>query len=283
MRAFVTLHSNAVSTALAGGGLPTCGDNAINVAGEECDGTDLGGQTCASLGFSGGTLACSSCSFDTSDCSTGGGLPETGQTQCDQGAGTLGPCPGSPAGQDGSLRPGVTRTGSLTDNGNGTVSDSITGLMWEKLDDNNSDALHDYNTAFTWYNAFKKIRVLNGDNTGCIASGLPAACCSGSGVGTCTPFLGFTDWRLPSVTELQSIVNYGAVSPTAYSEFNSSCAGGCTTTGTPCSCTQSNYYWSSTTYQGITSNAWLVSFSTGTVGAFPKSNNLYVRAVRGGL
>lgn len=38
---------------------------------ETCDGADLGGATCASLGFSGGTLACSAlCSFDTNQCQT---------------------------------------------------------------------------------------------------------------------------------------------------------------------------------------------------------------------
>jgi hypothetical protein len=38
---------------------------------EECDGTDLGGATCASLGYAGGALACSaSCYFDISQCET---------------------------------------------------------------------------------------------------------------------------------------------------------------------------------------------------------------------
>ncbi|MGO9838652.1 MAG: hypothetical protein ACLP1X_31110 [Polyangiaceae bacterium] len=38
---------------------------------ESCDGTDLGGATCASNGFSGGTLACTSlCTFDTNGCTT---------------------------------------------------------------------------------------------------------------------------------------------------------------------------------------------------------------------
>ena len=38
---------------------------------EDCDGTDLGGATCASLGFAGGTLGCdSSCHLDTSQCQT---------------------------------------------------------------------------------------------------------------------------------------------------------------------------------------------------------------------
>lgn len=48
---------------------PNCGNGSIEV-GEVCDGSNLGGQTCVSQGFSGGTLACASdcASFDTSGC-----------------------------------------------------------------------------------------------------------------------------------------------------------------------------------------------------------------------
>lgn len=49
----------------------SCGNGNIE-ANEECDGLTLGGATCTSLGFSGGTLSCSAaCDFDTSRC-TGG-------------------------------------------------------------------------------------------------------------------------------------------------------------------------------------------------------------------
>src|SRR5262249_8994911 len=48
---------------------PTCGNGARDGS-EQCDGTDLGGATCASLGFTpDGTLACTAgCGFDTSGC-----------------------------------------------------------------------------------------------------------------------------------------------------------------------------------------------------------------------
>jgi hypothetical protein len=46
-----------------------CGDRTVNTAaGEECEVTDLGGQTCMSQGFDGGTLACDGCALDTSGC-----------------------------------------------------------------------------------------------------------------------------------------------------------------------------------------------------------------------
>ncbi len=56
--------------------ITVCGNN-IKETGEQCDGADLGGASCTSLGFSSGTLSCSvSCDFNTSACTTaasGGG------------------------------------------------------------------------------------------------------------------------------------------------------------------------------------------------------------------
>lgn len=57
------------------GPVGNCGNGVID-AGEQCDGGDLQGFDCASLGLNGGTLACDPmmCTFDTSMCSstTGG-------------------------------------------------------------------------------------------------------------------------------------------------------------------------------------------------------------------
>jgi hypothetical protein len=45
-----------------------CG-NSIREGSEPCDGTDLGGQTCSTQGFSGGSLTCNGdCTFNTSGC-----------------------------------------------------------------------------------------------------------------------------------------------------------------------------------------------------------------------
>jgi hypothetical protein len=51
-------------------GCSACGNGRID-PGEQCDGTNLNGQTCSTLamGFTGGTLRCSSlCAFDTTMC-----------------------------------------------------------------------------------------------------------------------------------------------------------------------------------------------------------------------
>jgi hypothetical protein len=60
-----------------------CGDGVID-AGEACDGSDLDGASCTSLGFAVGTLACTSaCLYDTSDCS--GGAVNCGDGQLSAG------------------------------------------------------------------------------------------------------------------------------------------------------------------------------------------------------
>jgi hypothetical protein len=55
-----------------------CGNGNID-SGEECDGSDLGGASCSSLGFAGGSLSCNSnCTFNTSACASvavGVGIP----------------------------------------------------------------------------------------------------------------------------------------------------------------------------------------------------------------
>ena len=47
--------------------VPKCG-NGILDTGEQCDGVKLGGQTCQSLTFDGGIMACKACKLDTSGC-----------------------------------------------------------------------------------------------------------------------------------------------------------------------------------------------------------------------
>ncbi len=56
-----------------------CGDGLIQDAYlEECDGVELAGQTCETLGFGSGTLACDACRFDDSGCSMDRFSPNVG-------------------------------------------------------------------------------------------------------------------------------------------------------------------------------------------------------------
>lgn len=50
---------------------PVCGNGVIEQPDEECEGNNLGGQTCATIGFGfgpGGQLSCDRCRFDSSGC-----------------------------------------------------------------------------------------------------------------------------------------------------------------------------------------------------------------------
>ena len=59
-----------------------CGNGAVS-GGEECDGDELGGKTCASEGFASGKLGCTQCHLDTSKCSfCGNDAINTGE-ECD--------------------------------------------------------------------------------------------------------------------------------------------------------------------------------------------------------
>ncbi len=260
MLGFVSSHSDAVALALAGGGLPTCGDDTINMAGEQCDGTDLGGESCVSLGFDAGTLACASCAFDTSSC-TRVAFPGSGQ------AAYFG------VGSDGDVQAGAAL--SYTDNGDGTITDNNTGLMWEKKDD--SGGIHDWNNSYIWglTNSMQgtiKSVFLDGLND---VTGGGAHC-----------FAGYCDWRIPNVKELHSIVNYNKLHPVVSTVFNKGCATGCTVDGVSgpmCSCTGSKDYWSSTTYAYSPYKAFYVDFFGGLVGVENKDGSRAVRAVRGGL
>lgn len=63
-----------------------CGDGEIFVGHEDCEGADLAGQTCESLGYRHGTLACqANCSFDLSGCGgrCGDGVIQTAFEECD--------------------------------------------------------------------------------------------------------------------------------------------------------------------------------------------------------
>jgi len=256
---------------------PTCGDGIVQ-APEQCDdGNVLDGDGCSSTctiegpivavcgdGFAdrpeqcddGNVLSGDGCSA-TCTLEPARHFPATGQTTCWNTAGAVIACPGT--GQDGDLQ-----TGSILayqDNGDGTITDSNTGLMWEKLDDNNVSGIHDWSDRYTWANAFAvKIAALN----------------AGGG------FAGYTDWRLPNRKELDSIVNLGNANPAVSPAFNTGCTPGCTVTS--CSCTQSNRYGCSSSFAFNPASAWHVSFDHGfdTAGSKNGPSFTYVRAVRGG-
>jgi len=179
-----------------------------------------------------------------------GCLSVTGSTECSNDAGDLIPCAGTT--QDGELQAGDPF--SFTDNGDGTITDENTGLMWEKKSDDSG--IHDVDTSYNWGNAFlMHIFSLNFSS-----------------------FAGYNDWRLPNIRELSSISGFGAnpIPPA----FDNGCAPGCTVV--TCSCAASARNWSSTTVPDATSNAYATQFGD-SFGNSPKATPRPVRAVRGGL
>lgn len=116
--------------------------------------------------------------------------------------------------------------------------DNVTGLVWVT---NPVDAA--INGGYAWDGALTACETLN--------------------------YATYTDWRLPNVKELQSIVDYGTA---ASAKIN----------GAYFMNTQANVYWSATTYFPNTVNAWDVSFGTGGIGNAPKSGTTFIRCVRGG-
>lgn len=71
VQALATQCGDALASSVeTGGAPPSCGDGAINAAGEHCDGADLGGASCVSLAHDFGDLGCTSgCRFDAGRCS----------------------------------------------------------------------------------------------------------------------------------------------------------------------------------------------------------------------
>lgn len=91
--------AGVVGTGGGGGSAARCGDG-VREGDEACDGEDLAGNTCPSLGFDGGELGCVDCEFDTSDCfrvercdngtdDDGDGLTDCADPDCAEQA----PCP----------------------------------------------------------------------------------------------------------------------------------------------------------------------------------------------
>ena len=227
-----------------------------------------GAQPLRSHGLPACRAELATCREDLQACETGLGGTEvqllaTGQTSCWNTLGNPIACAGT--GQDGEFQAGAAL--DYTDEGDGTIVDDTTGLMWEKLCDQDPagetcPAEHDVDSTYVWAEAFAKIAMLN----------------------TAPCFAGYCDWRLPNVRELASLIDYQVgKEPVVSAAFDTGCGAPCSVIG--CSCTGTAYpYWSSTTLVRDPEIAWDVDFFVGEVAYEGKGTfELGVRAVRGGL
>lgn len=121
--------------------------------------------------------------------------------------------------------------GNFRDNGNGAVTDLATGLTWQKSDDDDK---------ITQAEAHTYCQELD--------------------------LAGSSDWRLPNIKELRSIVDTRVYEPaTDISVFPD---------------TKIIYfYWSSTTDESDSSKSWGIDFADGHTVSSSKSNFIYVRCV----
>jgi hypothetical protein len=168
-------------------------------------------------------------------------LPKTGQTSCYDAYGAVIPCAGT--GQDGDKQAGAPLPSPrFTDNRNGTVSDNLTGLIWLKNATCTDAAggiarengLLDWAAALSWSNSLAN--------------------------GKC----GLTDnsepgqWRLPSLNELRSLLDYSRHDQDPPPDY-------------PFANVHSTWYWSSTSNPTYTSGAYNVGMSHGSLPLPPKS------------
>lgn len=165
---------------------------------------------------------------------------------------------------DGAQQVGAAR--SFVDNGDGTITDETTGLVWEKKD--NAGGIHDKDNQYTWTTGTE---AMNGP----LVTTFLASLNSGSG------FAGQKDWRIPNRFELETLLDLEAQTPSIHPPFAGSCPTNCTVL--TCSCTRVATYWSSSTFATVPTGAWTVDFGDADTAPILKTTSLYVRAVRGGL
>ena len=131
---------------------------------------------------------------------------------------------------------------SFANNGDGTITDNVTSLMWQMAPDGQ---------AYNWYKATGTFDAVNNPTAFNVCSNLTLG--------------GHTDWRLPEKRELQSIVDYGVVNPAIDTDYFSN--------------TGPSAYWADTEYDST--DAWYVQFADGAVMTDGKTTDKNVQCVRG--
>jgi Protein of unknown function (DUF1566) len=129
---------------------------------------------------------------------------------------------------------GAPNLESYTDNGDGTVTDNVTGLMWQQSVES---------VTYTQPDAL--------------------AYCAGLSLA------GYTDWRLPTVIEVISIVDPGASSPALNTKYFPAVA-----------FWENAGFWTSTLNAGMPGSAWDVAFSDGETSYQPVGSGFVARCVR---
>ena len=225
-----------------------CGDGHADTD-EECDGADLNNRACSdATGARFGVLSCTdACLFETSGCSDS----------------------------------------RFDDQGNGTIRDNRTGLVWEKKC-SVCDNRHDVDYRYPWQGTCSGSTAECRSDDDCDAA---ETCDAVDGQGTGMTifewvealnndqFGGSGDWRVPTISELETIRNLSTFDPSAFTDFHRNA---CANLSDPdCSRTRSSNYWSATTQAGKAASAWSLNFDEGSTEAGDTADPNFVRAVSG--
>jgi hypothetical protein len=133
----------------------------------------------------------------------------------------------------------------------GTVTDTITGLMWKQcaegfsLSESNCTINTPIKYAYTWKEAIERADASENK-----------------------PFAKYSDWRLPNIKELRSLVAFDRYNPA----INSTLFPDSPTLG----------FWSSSPYASNAYDAWILDFGDGEDDFYDRSSYYFVRLVRGG-
>ncbi|MDP2903625.1 MAG: DUF1566 domain-containing protein [Methylovulum sp.] len=144
--------------------------------------------------------------------------------------------------------PATTPSSRFTVPGNGTVTDTKTGLMWKQCSEglSGADCSVGGAGAYTWQGALQQAQTVNANGG----------------------FAGYSDWRVPNVKELRSITERQCYDPTINVAVFPH--------------TVSSLYWSSSPVANYSGYAWNVSFGYGHDHWYDKNFSYYVRLVRSG-
>ena len=187
--------------------------------------------------------------LSTCEANSGGGVLRTGQTECWDAGGSPIACAGT--GQDGDIQAGVVWPDPrFTNNGDGTVTDNLTGLVW----------LEDWDCFFgNWSAALAAVNALEDGTCGLTDGSAPE------------------DWRLPNINELLTLVDREFFNPAVP---NTAGTGKWTTDGEPFTTVQNLVHWSSTSVAHNKAAAWRVHFGTGDTSSGGKGSNAHFFGVR---
>jgi hypothetical protein len=148
--------------------------------------------------------------------------------------------------------PATTPTNQFTNHGDGTVTDTKTGLMWKKCNegkvwDSETGGCNGHSAYYQWKAALERAQTVN----------------------TTGGFAGQTDWRIPNINELRSITERQCYNPAINLAVF------------PVMEEYSVYWSSSPDFKDIdVGGAWAIYLYSGDVARYVNENNMFVRLVR---